>query len=84
MNNLMKKYTDIGGRIVATFLVNALGIISGAAIIGGISIWKSAALAGFTAVAHVVEKLAKASLDGKLTFEEINSAFVNADASKEE
>jgi hypothetical protein len=32
-------------------------------------------LAGFAACATVVQKLAQASLDGKLTMEEINSAF---------
>ena len=84
MNMWMKKFSDIAGRIVATFIVNALAIISGAAIVGDISVATSALLAGFTAVAHVVEKLAKASLDGKLTLEEINSAFINADAPKDE
>jgi tape measure domain-containing protein len=32
-------------------------------------------LAGFAACATVIQKLAQASLDGKLTMEEINSAF---------
>jgi hypothetical protein len=32
-------------------------------------------LAGFAAVATVVQKLAQASLDGQLTIEEINEAF---------
>jgi len=38
-------------------------------------VWKSALLAGFAAVAQVVERLARASLDGNLTREEINQAF---------
>ena len=37
---------------------------------------KAAALAGFAAVAQVVERLARASLDGKLTSAEINEAFL--------
>jgi hypothetical protein len=40
-----------------------------------LEIWKSAVLAGFAAVATVVQKLAQASLDGQLTIEEINEAF---------
>ena len=84
LNSLMKKYVDIAGRIIATFLVSALGIISGAAVIGGISVAKSAALAGFTAVAHVIEKLARASLDGNLTAKEINIAFRGEEAPEDE
>ena len=40
-----------------------------------LSVFKAAALAGFAACAAVIQKLAAASLDGKLTMEEINSAF---------
>ena len=71
MNNI----TDIAGRIVALFLSSALAIITGSALIGGIPVWKSAALAGFTAIAGVAEKLAKASVDGTLTKQEISDAF---------
>ena len=71
----MKKAQDIFGRIVATFLTSALGIIGGASLLGDISMAKAAALAGFAAVAQVVERLARASLDGKLTMAEINEAF---------
>lgn len=71
----MKKLQDIFGRIVATFLTSALGIIGGASLLGDISMLKAAALAGFAAVAQVVERLARASLDGKLTMAEINEAF---------
>ena len=70
-----KKFVDIAGRIIATFLTSALGIIGGATVLGGIPVWKSALLAGFAAVAQVVERLARASLDGNLTREEINQAF---------
>lgn len=72
----MNKFKDIGGRIAALFVSSALGIITGSAIIAPeLEVWKSAALAGFVAVAGVVEKLAKASLDGKLTMAEIDDAF---------
>jgi hypothetical protein len=72
----MKKFQDVGGRIVAVFLSSALAIIGGSAVIAPeLELWKSAVLAGFAAVATVVQKLAQASLDGQLTAEEINEAF---------
>ena len=46
-------------RIVATFAASSLGIISGSSVVGGIPIWKAAALAGFVATAQVLERLAK-------------------------
>ncbi len=80
MNKAIKKATEIAQRIVALFLTSALGIITGSSIINSvteaeITIWQSAALAGFASVAQVAERLARASLDGKLTAEEINEAF---------
>jgi hypothetical protein len=76
----MNKWKDIFGRIAALFVSSALGIITGSAIIAPeLEVWKSAALAGFVAVAGVVEKLAKASIDGKLTKEEIDNAFALRD-----
>ena len=72
----MKKAQDVLGRIVAVFLSSALAIVGGSAILAPeLSVFKAAALAGFAAVAAVVQKLASSSLDGKLTMEEINSAF---------
>jgi hypothetical protein len=72
----MKKMQDVGGRIVAVFLSSALAIVGGSAVIAPeLEIWKSAILAGFAAVATVVQKLAQASLDGQLTADEINEAF---------
>ena len=71
----MKKAQDIAQRLIALFMANALAIITGSAIVGGIPVWKAAALAGFTAVAQVAEKLAKASVDGSLTAQEISDAF---------
>ena len=79
----MNKFKDIGGRIAALFVSSALGIITGSAIIAPeLEVWKSAALAGFVAVAGVVEKLAKASLDGKLSLAEIDDAFMLRNSSK--
>ena len=44
-------------------------------LLPSLEIWKSAVLAGFAAVATVVQKLAQASLDGNLSMDEINEAF---------
>ena len=72
----MKKTQEIIQRIVALFMSSALGIITGSAIIAPeLEVWKSACLAGFVAVAGVLEKLAKASIDGTLTKVEIDEAF---------
>ena len=51
----MKKVQDIGGRIVALFLTNALGVITGAAVIApDLEVWKSACIAGAVSVFKVV------------------------------
>ena len=72
----MKKMQDVTGRIVALFLTNALGVITGASVIAPeLEIWKAAALAGAVSVFKVVESLARASVDGKLTADEIDAAF---------
>ena len=72
----MKKVQDIAGRIIALFLTNALGVIAGAAVIAPeMAIWKAAAIAGAVSVFKVVESLAKASIDGVLTKDEIDAAF---------
>lgn len=77
----LKVAKDILGRMVALFLVSSLGIITGSSVINAINpdqsmpLWYAAALAGFTAVANVVTKLAQASLDGKLTQDEVDEAF---------
>ena len=76
---MMAKTIEIGQRIVALFLTNALGVITGAAIIAPeLEIWKSACIAGGVAVFKVGEQLAKASLDGTLTKAEIDAAFGGA------
>jgi hypothetical protein len=72
----MNKVQDVLGRILALFLTNALGVVTGAAVIAPeLEIWKSAALAGAVSVFKVVESLAKASIDGNLTKDEIDAAF---------
>ena len=72
----LKKAQDVAGRIVALFLTNALGVITGASVIAPeLEIWKAAALAGAVSVFKVVESLARASVDGKLTADEIDAAF---------
>ena len=66
-------------RIVATFAASGLGVI-GAGAIAGISTVKAVTVAGLTAVAAVVEKLARGFMnDGKLSLDEINSAFAAVD-----
>ena len=72
----MNKAKDIAGRIVALFLTNALGVVTGAAVIApDLEVWKSALIAGAVSIFTVVEGLAKASIDGVLTKDEIDSAF---------
>ena len=71
----MKTAISIVQRIISTFIVNAMAIIGGASIIGGIPVAKSAMLAGISAVVTVIERLAGASVDGNLTTAEINAAF---------
>ncbi len=74
----MNKAISIVQRIISTFIVNSMAIIGGSAIIGGISVVKSALLAGISASVTVIERLARASVDGNLTSEEINAAFGGA------
>lgn len=71
----MKTAVSIIQRIISTFVVNAMAIIGGASIIGGIPVAKSAMLAGISACVTVIERLARASVDGNLTAAEINEAF---------
>jgi hypothetical protein len=71
----MKTAISIIQRIISTFVVNAMAIIGGASIIGGIPVAKSALLAGISACVTVIERLARSSVDGNLTTAEINAAF---------
>ena len=66
-------------RIVAVFAASGLSVI-GAGSVAGISVLKAVTVAGLTAVAAVVEKLARGFMnDGKLSMDEINSAFAAVD-----
>lgn len=66
-------------RIVAAFTASALGVI-GAGAIAHISTLKAMTVAGLTACATVVEKLARGFMDdGKLSLDEINAAFAAVD-----
>ena len=79
MRNLMKAFWNIIMRIVAAFTASALGVI-GAGAVAGISTAKAMMVAGITAVAAVVEKLARGFMnDGKLDLDEINAAFAAID-----
>jgi hypothetical protein len=73
-NATVAKFLDLGQRLFSLFLANALPAVTGGAVIG-VSVAKSALLAGFMAVVQVVQKLASASTDGELTSEEIQEAF---------
>jgi ABC-type phosphate transport system substrate-binding protein len=76
----VKNIKNILLRIIAVFAANGLAVI-GAGAIAGISTTKAITVAGLTAVAAVVEKLARSFMDdGKLTADEINSAFSTIDA----
>ena len=71
----MKKVRDILSRMVAVFLVGALGTL-GAGAVFGVDEVIALSMAGLLAVASVAERLAREYLDdGKLTVEEINDAF---------
>jgi ABC-type phosphate transport system substrate-binding protein len=79
MKNGFKMFGNIILRIVAVFAASGLGVI-GAGSIAGISVLKAVTVAGLTAVAAVVEKLARGFMnDGKLSLDEINSAFAAVD-----
>ena len=63
-------------RILAVFAYSAMAIIGGASMLGDIPVWKAAVLAGISATAQVMERLARAFADdGELTLDEINEAF---------
>lgn len=63
------------GRIVATFIASALGVV-GAGTIAGVELWKAVFMAGISGVAVVLEGLSRAYLaDGELTDDEINAVF---------
>jgi hypothetical protein len=75
----MKSIGNILLRIVATFAASGLSVI-GAGAIAGVDTITAVTVAGLTAVATVVEKLARGFMnDGKLDLDEINAAFAAVD-----
>jgi len=67
---------DVLGRMIALFLTSAAGTITGAAALAPeLSIGKAAAISGVSACVVVLQKLAAASLDGRLEASEIDAAF---------
>ena len=76
-NQTVAKFLDLTQRLFSLFLANALPAITTGAVIG-ISVSKSAIMAGAMSVIAVVQKLASASVDGDLTSEEIKEAFSGA------
>jgi hypothetical protein len=72
----MTMFKSLTLRIAAVFAYSSMAIIGGASILGGIPVWKAAVLAGITASAQVIQKLATAYADdGKITKSEIDEAF---------
>jgi hypothetical protein len=66
-------------RIVAVFAASGLAVLGAGAIVG-VELISAVFMAGILGVATVVEKLARSFLDdGKLSLEEINSAFSKVD-----
>ena len=80
-NPTIAKFLDLGQRLVSLFLANALPAITTGAVIG-VSVAKSAVMAGAMSVIAVVQKLAQASVDGGLTGEEIKEAFGTSNGKK--
>ena len=66
-------------RIIAVFAASGLSVLGAGAVVG-IDLISAVFMAGIIGVATVVEKLARAFLDdGKLSMDEINSAFATVD-----
>ena len=79
MKSGFKMFGNVLLRIVAVFAASGLSVI-GAGSVAGISIGKAVTVAGLTAVAAVIEKLARGFMnDGRLSLDEINSAFAAVD-----
>ena len=73
----MNQTIDIIKRMVATFVATALGVVGSGAVVG-VDVQKAALMAGVGACAVVLERLSRSFLDdGKLSQDEINSAFGN-------
>ena len=73
-NATIAKFLDLVQRLFSRFLATALPAVTTGAVIG-VSVAKSAIMAGAMAVIAVVQKLAASSVDGELTADEIKQAF---------
>jgi hypothetical protein len=74
---------NIFWRILAVFAASGLGVLGAGAVVG-IDLISAVIMAGILGVASVVERLARAFLDdGKLTMDEINSAFSKVDKNQD-
>lgn len=73
-NAVAAKFFDVGQRLFSLFIATALPAVTTGAVIG-VSVAKSAIMAGAMAVIGVVQKLASASVDGELTADEIKASF---------
>lgn len=73
-NPTIAKFLDLLQRLFSLFLATALPAVTTGAVIG-VSVAKSAIMAGAMAVIAVVQKLAAASVDGELTADEIKASF---------
>jgi hypothetical protein len=73
-NPTIAKFLDLLQRLFSLFLATALPAVTTGAVIG-VSVAKSAIMAGAMAVIAVVQKLAAASVDGELTVDEIKASF---------
>lgn len=72
-------FQSLAIRIGAVFAYSSMAIIGGASMLGGIPVWKAALLAGISASAQVIEKLARAYADdGRISRDEIDAAFGSA------
>jgi hypothetical protein len=80
-NATAARFFDLGQRLFSLFLSTALPAITTGAVIG-VSVAKSAVMAGAMSVIAVVQKLAAASVDGALTADEIKDAFGTASKKK--
>ena len=73
-NPTIAKFLDLLQRLFSLFLATALPAVTTGAVIG-VSVAKSAIMAGAMAVIAVVQKLAAASVDGELTADEIKASI---------
>ena len=73
-NPTIAKFLDLLQRLFSLFLATALPAVTTGSVIG-VSVAKSAIMAGAMAVIAVVQKLAAASVDGELTADEIKASF---------